>query len=352
VHVDPDRTLRIVRKGEWDRTIENRRLDMIRLGKQAIQNVDAVGELIEAFRVHFGIDYFNNVELIPSYRGFHPYAEYPILVDAPFDAMVEIFAKRSKVPIQSVRQFYEGFSIRPDNTPGLDRIVRSPGGENRHMYRPALIWNVDGQLRMICGQNRWEEAHSLIAANGLQWRAVPSEWLENEGFKTFVRKKDKEHDKILEERFEAALKLSFQHYHADLSALQVNRNRHVRFDGVGLGQVDFLFLSHQEHKIYVVDCKYLRPQHGMIGFRGDQSDFEKDYAPRMKRKVEWFCNNIQYVERHFSFRYPSEDIQIQNYAVEGLFVLNTPTMYCYNGEIRTYSIVQFEEWAAIMRSTT
>jgi len=349
VIVDPDRTLRIQRKGDWDSTIVQRRTESILLGRTAIQDVGAVGELIGAFEEHFGIDYKSNSGFIPAPLGIHPFAEYPLLDDVSFDEMVRTFASKSNMPFESARLFYEGFSLRPENMPGLDQIIRKPGGQARHMYRPILVWKVDGERRMICGPKRWSESLALIAVNALQWREVPPEWLMNSGFQSFIKKKDDAHDSILEDRVEIALKARHPHYQRNVKALQVAATEHIRIDGKGLGQIDFIFLSHEERKVYVVDCKYLRPRQDMIGYRSDQSNFERDYEPTMERKVDWFRANLLSVEKHFAFKYPEIDIGISSYTIEGMFLLNTPTMYCYNGRYRADAIVQFEEW---LRSTS
>lgn len=345
LYIDPDDTIRINRKGQHDEIIRSRRTEMIRLGQGAIQYMEGVAELIRAFKECMGIDYHQNEGLIPAPEGFHPYAEYPLLVDVPFDEMVQRFADTSKVEIEMVRIFYSGWALSRDTMPGLEKIILKPGGQARHMYRPILVWNVDGQRRAICAQQRWAESLTLMAVNALQWREIPPEWLANDKFRDFVNRKHDAHDKLLEDRVETTVKAVFPHYHRNPRSLQLLGGRSLRFDVSGLGEVDFLFLSHQEKKLYIVDCKYHRPRHDMIGYKMDQSKFETEYEPKLERKVQWFQSRLSEVAEHFSLRQKGESINLVGYSVEGMFVVNTPTMYCYKGRFRAAAIVQFEEWA-------
>lgn len=86
----------------------------------------------------------------------------------------------------------------------------------------------------------------------------------------------------------------------------------------------------------------------MIGYRMDQSNFKSEYEPKMERKVQWFENQLASVSEHFALRHRGERIVLEDYSVEGLFVVNTPTMYCYTGRYRAYPIMKFEEWAKVL----
>ncbi|MFN6176134.1 MAG: hypothetical protein ACK46G_01210 [Flavobacteriales bacterium] len=345
LHIDSDDTMRINRKRHYDDFIRSLRQEMIRVGQEAIHDIEGVGELTRAFKQCMGIDLHQDAGFVPEPEGIHPYAEYPLLVDVPYDEIIQRLANTSKVEIEKVRIFCAGWTLSRDTMPGLEKVIRKPGGQARHMYRPILVWNVDGQRRAICAPQRWSESLTLMAVNALQWREVPPEWLANDKFKDFVNRKHDAHDKILEDRVELILKAIFPHYHRNPRLLQLQSGKHLRFDVAGLGEVDFLFLSHKERKLYVVDCKYHRPRHDMIGYRMDQSNFESDYEPKLEKKIQWFEGKLSEVAVHFSLRHNGESINLEGYSVEGIFVVNTLTMYCYKGRFRAQSILQFEEWA-------
>lgn len=81
----------------------------------------------------------------------------------------------------------------------------------------------------------------------------------------------------------------------------------------------------------------------MVGYSRDYANFLKDYEPKLKRKVDWFKNNLALVGEHFEREYPGSTVNLTGYAVRGFFIVNTPTYYSFNGAYRAYTIQEFRE---------
>ena len=67
------------------------------------------------------------------------------------------------------------------------------------------------------------------------------------------------------------------------------------------------------------------------------------YNTRLAAKVMWITNHLSQVEEHFRRKYEDGIIDLYNYGVEGVFVINTPTFYMYNALYRIYTYHQLED---------
>lgn len=56
----------------------------------------------------------------------------------------------------------------------------------------------------------------------------------------------------------------------------------------------------------------------------------------MNNKVAWFEQNINIVTEHFGLKQNS----LSEYSLEGIFILNTPTIYMYNSQYRIFVVDQ------------
>ena len=63
----------------------------------------------------------------------------------------------------------------------------------------------------------------------------------------------------------------------------------------------------------------------------------------MKSKLVWFNTNKSLIEEHFIKKYNDPDISLENFSIEGIFIINTPTIYMYSSEFRIYTISQIED---------
>lgn len=64
----------------------------------------------------------------------------------------------------------------------------------------------------------------------------------------------------------------------------------------------------------------------------------KSYETKLCRKVNWISNNLEVLKDHLSNIYNMSDIDISNYNVEGIFIINTPTFYMLKEEFKAITL--------------
>ncbi len=342
VYIDPDDTMRMAMSHHFSKLMPHIRDEVERLTSRSIVDQNGVKELKAALKTCLGIDFEKNAGLVPAYKGAHPQG-FPMLVDLKHDDLVEQFATNSGFDIETTKVFYAGLATTAASKESLENIIYRPHSNKRHMARPVLVWNIQGQQRAIVGPEKWTESIVLIVTNAVQWGQIAEEWLTNPCMKAFVKRKADEHDKELEDPVEQALKEKNIKYSRNVKTLKAKSGTGVRIDTAGLGEIDFLYIDEEEKEVCVVDCKYHRRRDNMVGYSRDYANFLKDYEPKLKRKVDWFKNNLALVGEHFEREYPGSTVNLTGYAVRGFFIVNTPTYYSFNGAYRAYTIQEFRE---------
>lgn len=342
IHIDPDQTIRTKKKHHYEQIIPHVLSEIGRLAAAAIVDTSGAVDLKAAIKRCLGLDYEQNSGLVPAYLGMSTQG-YPLLRDVAFDRMMGDFASRSGVEEDMVRLFYSGLSLSNTSKENLEDIIYRPHSTKRHMVRPVLIWNVDGQQRAVLAPDKWAESIALMIVNAVQWGQVPEEWLKNPCFKTYVHSKEDVHDKLLEDPVEELLKQHGVPYSRNVKRLNAAKGPGTSVDTPGLGEIDFLYLNARENQLCVVDCKYLRRRNNMVGFARDYSNFMKDYEPKMTRKVDWYKANMKLVEEHFNVLNPEGKVDLSTYSMQGMFITNTSTYYSFSGRYRAYTIQEFKE---------
>ncbi len=345
VYIDPDDTMRMAMSHHFSQLMPHIRAEVERLTSRSIVDKNGVKELKAALKTCLGIDYDKNAGLVPAYKGAHPQG-FPLLVDLKYDELVEQFAMNSGFDVVATKIFYAGLAITAASKESLENIIYRPHSNKRHMARPVLVWNIQGQQRAIVGPEKWTESIMLIVTNAVQWGQIAEEWLANPCMKSFVERKADEHDKELEDPVEVLLKERMVKYSRNVKSLKAKSGRSVRIDTAGIGEIDFLYVDESEKEVCVVDCKYHRRRDNMVGYSRDYANFLKEYEPKLKRKVDWFKSNLALVSEHFEQDYPGGPVDLTGYKVRGFFIVNTPTYYSFNGTYRAYTIQEFRELMA------
>jgi hypothetical protein len=215
---------------------------------------------------------------------------------------------------------------------------------NRYIYKPIIIWNIDGNDYALFGKNAWAETFIQFSSNAIPWGKAPEIWLKNKCFRKYVHKKEDDHDKWLDDAVEK--KLSDNNIYFDRNVKVINHNTgNTSIDVQGLGEIDFIIASKATKKLFIADCKHLLGRYDIPNQRNDYNAFtsgKKPYNKTLKSKIKWFKDNISLVNQHLQKKYKKPEIDISKYTVEGIFIINTPTFYMYNSVYRIYDINQIE----------
>jgi hypothetical protein len=223
----------------------------------------------------------------------------------------------------------------------VSELVTKPHSINRFLYRPVLIWTVDNKEYCILGIFSFREAISNLYLNAFPWGKAPEEWKSNAKFKKFIDKKSDEHDKWLDDAVEKEIQVIGIIYDRDVKSIRTKKG-YISIDNKNCGQLDFLCVNKLTKKIFVIECKHLLGRYDMANQKIDFYNFTVDnnnkaYNKTIQRKIEWLKNNITAVEEHFQFSENDPTLSISDYTIEGFFIINTPTFYMYNSDIRIYT---------------
>src|SRR5690606_10806017 len=109
------------------------------------------------------------------------------------------------VPLDVAEQFFRGLRLDRSNKMELLDLACRPYKLNRYLYRPIIIWNIDGKDYALFGKNSWTETIIQYATNAIPWGKAPEDWMKNDCFKNYVHSKEDEHDKWLDDAVEEKL---------------------------------------------------------------------------------------------------------------------------------------------------
>lgn len=234
--------------------------------------------------------------------------------------------------------FYSGLTLSRTNKMSLENTIYKPYSMDRYMFRPILIYKIEGVDRAFIGDHKFAESLSVLSTNAMHWNALPKEWLKNRCMQLFMNKKGHEHDKILEDKVEGHIKEKNFMYCRNIKSFKQRNGININIDNSTCGEIDFIVVSPYNKTIYVADSKYNRARYEAVGFRSDNTNFLNDYEAQLSRKVNWVAENVAILQQHLEIIYNVRNLNISQYEVEGIFFINTPTFYMYNGEFKAITL--------------
>ncbi|GEC77512.1 hypothetical protein [Flavobacterium aquatile] len=253
-----------------------------------------------------------------------------------------------KVPIEIAEQFFRGLTLDRTNKMTLLDLACRPYNLNRYIYKPIIIWNINDEDYALFGKNAWAETFIQLSSNAIPWGKAPKEWLENKCFKKYVHRKEDAHDKWLDDEVEKRLKNNKLLYDRNVKKINYDET-FFNIDVQGLGEIDFIIISPNTKTVFITDCKHLIGRYDTVNQKNDFNVFSKgskntkSYNETISRKVKWFDENKEKLNDHFNKKYPLSNTDIRDYKIEGIFIINTPTLYMYNSEYRIYTVSQIED---------
>lgn len=259
------------------------------------------------------------------------------------DALKKSIIKELKCDEGFINDFYAGLTVNKDNCLNIEKCFFNNQSEFRFTYRPILELKVYNQVYNLIGYNKWLESMSLLSTNAFPFGLYPTEWSRHEKIKEFVQKTENTHDKILEEPIIKVLneKTFFNDYNLESFKQPNGQNVNIKNN---IGDIDILFIDVEFEIIYICECKHNRSRHDMNNWRRDYSNFKGKYESQLKRKVDWVNQNKNIVETHFEQLYQEEfKVKLDNYLVRGIFIINAPTVYMYNGKYRAMTITDIND---------
>lgn len=251
--------------------------------------------------------------------------------------------KELKCDENFINDFYAGLTVNKDNCLSIEKCFFNNQSEFRFTYRPILELNVDGQIYNLIGYNKWIESMSLLSTNAFPFGLYPTEWKRHKKIKEFVQKTDNTHDKILEDPIISILNEKAFFNDSNVESFEQPNSQNINIKNT-VGDIDVIFIDVEFKLIYVCECKHNRSRHDMNNWRRDYANFKQKYESQLERKIEWVEENKGIVETHFQHLYTEEFKEnLAEFDVRGIFIINAPTIYMYNGKYRAMTITDIND---------
>ncbi|TYQ00232.1 hypothetical protein C7447_101842 [Tenacibaculum adriaticum] len=305
--------------------------------------LEIVPELKQKINECFKIDYDWAGAIIYEIKKYHNPKDSSLQTIEPY-VLPKNLAQQFGITEEEAKLFYDGLTISRNNKMSLEDLILKPYSMDRFMYRPILVYQIDGIERALVGEEKYPESVMVLATNALKWNTLPKEWLQNDCIKTFMQLKGNEHDKLLEDEVENILLDNKLRFARNIKSLKQHKANNINIDNVFCGEIDFLIINTKLKKLLVVDCKYNKARYEAVGYRTDDTNFKAKYEPKMLKKNNWILNNIAVVNDHFQIIYQDDSIDITGYEVETVFFINTPTFYMFNGDYKAITLSQILDY--------
>lgn len=303
----------------------------------------SIHELKAAIESCFGVDYNFAIGIIFEIKKHHSPNDPTLQTIQPHVLPLNLVQQRD-ITQNLAETFYAGLTLSRQNKLSIEEVVRKPYSTQRYMFRPILVYNVSGEERALVGIEKFAESIMVLATNAIHWNAMQKEWLTVKCIQTFVNKKGNEHDKIFEDKIEEIIKSKDFFYCRNIKTFKQPSGSNLRIDNALAGEIDFIIVNQELQRIFVADAKYNRARYEGVGFRNDYSNFLDSYEPQLKKKVDWIANNLTVLQEHLKIINNLAVLDLTSYEVEGIFLINTPTFYMFNGTYKAITLKQTSEF--------
>lgn len=240
--------------------------------------------------------------------------------------------------------FYKGLTLSRDTKLPLEEVILKPYSTERYMFRPILVYNINGKDRALVGKEKFAESMVVLATNAIHWKAMYTEWRTLKCIQSFMNLKDHEHDRILEDKIEEVVKSKGFLYCRNLKSLKQLNKINVRIDNNVSGEIDFIIINQDLKTVFVSEVKYNRARYEAVGYRNDYSNFTDTYEKKLAKKVKWVGENLNTLVEHLRIVYNRNEIDLSGFSVTGIFIINTPTFYMFNGAYKAITLKQIGDF--------
>jgi hypothetical protein len=308
---------------------------------KGIVDTEGVVQLKGKIQECFGIDYDFAAYQIMHIKKHHSPQNWQFQTIEPGILVQNLVA--NGVGQVNAERFYSGLTLTNGNKLPVKDAVYRVNSMDRYFFRPILEITQNGSPRHLIGREKWAESIVVLATNNFQWNKAPAEWKENTCFQDYLEQKSEEHDSLLENEVEKILQENSIYFFRNITSLTDGKTTKT-LNIAGVGEIDFIWVDIKRKRIVVADCKYNRARYDMISFSADDTNFRGSYEKKIHGKSQWVDDNKVFVLKYFMHLFPSSDLDTEEYKVEELFIINTPTLYMYLNRVNTvcfFNLVEF-----------
>lgn len=300
---------------------------------------DSIEEFKSIIKDNFNIDY-NDLSSFILQQQYRPAYRFSLSLIEP---LIEALVKEKHCDEEFVRSFYSGLTVSKENCLSVEKCIYNNQDLNRHIYRPILELTVDGKKYNIIGLKKWLESFTTLTTNCFPFGLYPIEWQKFPQIKKFIHKVDNTHDKILQNPVEKILNDNKIFHEIDIESFDQGNGTNINISKT-VGDIDILFLDRKYKIIYVCECKHNRSRFDFNNWRRDYANFKDKYEKQLNIKADWATNNKKVIENHFKNKFGDTfNESLDDYEIRGIFIINAPTMYMYNGNFRAFTITDISK---------
>jgi hypothetical protein len=303
----------------------------------------ATRELVNSIENCFGINYKFASGIIFEIKKLHSPKDPTFQTIEPQVLPLNLEAE-FKIDKVIANKFYDGLTISRKNKLTIEEAVLKPYSTKRYAFRPILVYRIGGEDRALVGIEKFTESMMVLATNAIHWNAMLSEWLELKCMQNFITNKGNDHDAILEDEIEEIVRKKRFRYCRNIKSFKQASKTNVRIDNEVAGEIDLIVVNPRLKTVFVADSKYNRARYEGVGYRNDYTNFIKSYEPQLSKKINWVSNNLKILQEHLQIIYNSQLIDLTNFKVEGIFIINTPTFYMFNGKYKAITLRQIGDF--------
>lgn len=303
---------------------------------------DAMLQLATSLKNCLSVDFAFSRHQIQEIKKFHSPDGSILQTIEPY--VLPLNLEANGTPKDDAELYYKGLTITRNNKLPLEEVIRRPYSMERYFFRPVLVYTIEGVARALVTLNKFDESFMVIATNAIHWNAMPAEWLQKPCLRDFMNLKGNEHDKILEN--EIALKISKLQLPFDQNIESILRPGQNNLNIVANpGEIDFIIVNSVLKKIFIGEAKYNRARYEGVGYSADYPKFLV-YEKKLTDKVKWAYQNIVLIQDHLKIKNGLQNLNLQGYTIEGIFLINTPTFYMFNGKFKAITLNKIEGYLA------
>ena len=287
-----------------------------------------------ALRSEFNLD-LEQLSIILGDVANRLYNQYPPRF-CTVSELISIFKAESDSPY--IADFISGLMLDRSNVAETGSGIYSAYNGNRLLHRPLLRIDIGETPCVLFDKFSFIESLNTLFQNTLTHGKSPKEWLGIPPIKKVMGKLVEGHKDILEDPVEIQLKEMKLQYDRNVKTLKALNPFYNTSINDNPGEIDFIFIIGD--RIYIADCKNLTKRYEMHGFYQDLQKFAA-YEDKMFQKLNFLNQNLDKFEAHLRIVTHNSSLNINDYKIAGVFIVNTPTLYAVNSKYKIYSFHNF-----------
>jgi len=255
------------------------------------------------------------------------------------EVFTDLCEKYFNVAKDKVTNFIEGFILSKACKLPVHRLATHPHSYDRLLHRPILQCRINGEDFLLLGYYTLFEAVSSMQFNAIPWGKGPTEWCVIPAFEKYMNQKKEQHDQWLDDEVEKKISPTGCIYERTVKRFYQRPGFYLNIENESCGEIDFLVINKTTKTLFILECKHLIARSDMPNWKQDFSYFTGGttrYNKKLQKKINWISNNLTVVQNHFRYKENDAALSLTGYKVTGVFVINTPSFYMYNSDLRIY----------------